>query len=423
MAIETLVEGDVGSCRALATEIRTGGEAARVAGQDADRARNSSQECWGGESAELFRTRIGEIRAGADAMAEFSAQVAQATDLFADDLTTVNQRMEQARAVATEAGLTVSGTVIGDAVPAPAPLPAEGVPPEEAARHWAAMGTHQVQAAAYAEVSQTVADAREIEARAHRTLGEALGRQSAFVQYNVANAGWTAWAFASGGAGSLYASSAAWGGLAARRAQHAVGIGRTAAAIGPAASAAFRAGAASLAQDYGFRASAARQQADSAARALGNVGKGPLGASVLQQFVKAPGIAHYNAPSTFARVADGSLQPVRDPLKPLTRITSKLPYVGIGTAVGQIGFAAANDQPVGKAAVGAAASFAAGAVGTSATTTALIAAGLAAGPAGWVAVGAGTALAVGVGFVIDEYGDEIADLSEDAWNNTLGTLS
>ncbi len=69
MAIETLVEGDVELCRALAAEIRTGGEAARVAGQDAYLARNSSQECWGGASAELFRTRIAEVGAGADDMA------------------------------------------------------------------------------------------------------------------------------------------------------------------------------------------------------------------------------------------------------------------------------------------------------------------------------------------------------------------
>ncbi|MDN5748522.1 MAG: hypothetical protein L0H64_08435, partial [Pseudonocardia sp.] len=198
MPIETEVPGDPESCRALAMEIRTGGAAAQRAGKDAFAARSTSQECWGGESAELFRARIGEIGQGSDDLAEFSAGVAQATEVFADDLTTVGLRMEQARAVAASAGLPVSGTVIGDAAPPPAPLPVEGAAPEQVAVHTAAVQTHQAQVAAFTEVTQTVADARAIEQRAHRTLTEALGRQSAFLQYNVANAGWTAWAFASG---------------------------------------------------------------------------------------------------------------------------------------------------------------------------------------------------------------------------------
>lgn len=46
MALDTEVPGDPASCRASAKEIRTGGSAARRAGQDA---------FWGGETAELFR--------------------------------------------------------------------------------------------------------------------------------------------------------------------------------------------------------------------------------------------------------------------------------------------------------------------------------------------------------------------------------
>jgi uncharacterized protein YukE len=419
MTIETRVDGEPESCRALARSLRDGATAASTAGDDVHKARSASTTCWGGESAELFRNRMNEVGRGSDQLAEYSVQVAQAAEVFADELTTVEVRMQQARAVALEAGLTVTGTVIGAPGPPPPPLPAD---PEPAAVtvHVAAVEAHQMRAAAFGEIQQTVTAARELEATAHRNLGTALGRQASFLQYNVSNAGWTAWALTSGGAGSLHGAFTKWSRLAAGRgalAQRWGGIGTH-----PTFPAAFREGATRYAGQLGMRAADAARHADSAARALGNIGRSELGSKALRMFSRAPGDQIVNAPPRFERLPSGTVQAARSPLLPIAKVTSKLPYVGIASTGLQVWQADREGKPVGKAAAAGVSSFVAGAAGTSLATSALVAAGMAAGPAGWVAVGAGTALAVGVGYVVENHGDEIAEFAGDAWGATLGRI-
>lgn len=407
MPLETRLDGDPESCRTLADFIRSAGAAAQDAGDAIYQARGASESCWGGEAADRFRSRMGEMGKGSDETEQYSREVAQATEVFADDLVTVRARMAQARDVAADAGLTVTGTVIASPGPAPPPLPhgGAGATPEQVATHTQAMHAHGAQVKAYAEVQTTVAEARQIETRAHQTLGSALGKQTSFLQSVQQNAGWIAWSTASGGAGALHGAAKKWGTIAARK-------GSIAARWAPltrnqAFSAAFREGATRYATTAGMRAADAARHADSAARTLGNLGNTRFGRPVL---------------NLVARTVADDIKAVSGPLVKIKPLARGIPYAGVFTTGVQVADAALEGKPVGKAAAAGAASFAAGAITTSAATPMLIATGMAAGPAGWVAVGAGVAFAAGVGYVVEYHGDDIKEFAGDAWDSTLGKV-
>ncbi len=89
------------------------------------------------------------------------------------------------------------------------------------------------------------------------------------------------------------------------------------------------------------------------------------------------------------------------------KVGSKLPVVGLGVAVAGIGF----DVGVsGKDATTSAASNLGGWAAGAGASAAVLAAG---GPVGW-AVGLGAVASVGVGFAIEEWGDDAVDLAGDA---------
>jgi len=405
--VETRVDGDPASCHALADYLRKGGYAARAAGDDIHQVRGTSESCWGGDAAEQFRTRMTEMGKGSNEIEEYSRQIAQATEVFADDLVTVRTRMAQARGVAAEAGLPLTGTVIGEPGAAPVPLPngGAGATPEQVAAQTQAMSAHSAQVAAYTEVQTTVAEARQIENRAHQTLSTALGRQTSFLQSVQGSAGWIAWSTATGGAGALHGAAKKWAAVAARK-------GDTAARWAPltsnqAFSTAFREGATTYANTVGMKAAEATRHADSAARALGNLGNTRFGRPLLDGLARTP--AHHIRATT-------------GPLAKIKPSAGRIPYVGALTTAAQVTVAGLQGKPVDEAAAAGMASFAAGSITTSAAATGLIAAGMAAGPAGWVAVGAGVAVSVGVGYVVENYGDDIADAAGDAWDSTLGKV-
>jgi uncharacterized protein YukE len=139
-SVDVRIAGDVQSCRDCATMLQSLGGGIISAATSFYRARSESETLWLGQGGDAFRDRMSPIATGTDQLADHTQAIGQALHAFADDLSTVRSRMDQARQVASDAGLAVNGDIIE-------------APPEP----------DQTQAAAYAEVSQTVSEARDLD--------------------------------------------------------------------------------------------------------------------------------------------------------------------------------------------------------------------------------------------------------------------
>jgi uncharacterized protein YukE len=134
-----------------------------------------SEAVWGGTAGEAFREHLRQGRQDADELSWAVRRCGDALIGFADETDTVIARMNQARAVAAEAGLTVTPTGIEPPGPVPvAPRVVPGAAPLSGDVGSLAIPldavAHQRQVAAWTEVQATVAQAREFEQAAHDTL-------------------------------------------------------------------------------------------------------------------------------------------------------------------------------------------------------------------------------------------------------------
>ena len=173
-ALNTEVVGDPESCRANATWLKTLAHGVGDLQAAFGRTGSQSETFWHGAASEGFRHSVANSKTNAQHVADAATKVARALSKFADDLDTVRSRMNQARQVASAAGLTVTDKEIQP----------PGAGPEAAQEPGGVDGTgtgeadHQAEVAAFNEVTGTIGAARGDERAAHEALQSAVKQQS-----------------------------------------------------------------------------------------------------------------------------------------------------------------------------------------------------------------------------------------------------
>ncbi|EIE99194.1 WXG100 family type VII secretion target [Saccharomonospora glauca] len=167
MSIDTKIEGDPETIRTAARWLRnTLAEAVHDCTTQIYAARTDTEADWTGPAGDAFREKMTNGGKKADGIADDARSAADHFDRFADDLHTAQTRMERARAIARDGGVTVQGTQIIDPGPgpdAPGDLPDDATP-EQRAQHADAVTAHQQHArklAAYREAATEASSARE----------------------------------------------------------------------------------------------------------------------------------------------------------------------------------------------------------------------------------------------------------------------
>lgn len=196
-ALNTVVEADAESCRAAArwlNELYTG---VHDLGTGLHKAESESESAWEGEAGDAFRTLVSSNAGDADQTAEFLNRTRIALEKFADSITTVTARIEQARTVAQQGGLVVTSTTIEEPPTPNVPLysPAPGARSENRERSsedQKILADYQALVEVWTEVKVTVDDARSTEQKAHEALTAGLTMMKDFTSYLVPQ-GW-AWA-------------------------------------------------------------------------------------------------------------------------------------------------------------------------------------------------------------------------------------
>ena len=176
MGINIEVAGDENSCRATATALTTVSQGISNGATAFHTARSESESLWQGQAGDAFRSRLQPIGQSVDNISGQTQTAAQALHTFADSLITVKSRMNQARSMASAAGIPVNGNVI-ETPGAPAPVQgptASGGPPPMTPQAAQAMQDFQTRQQAYGQIQQTVNEARTIESNAHAALGQQM---------------------------------------------------------------------------------------------------------------------------------------------------------------------------------------------------------------------------------------------------------
>lgn len=187
-ALNIEVVGDSDSCRTNATWLKALAHSVGELESAFGRTGSQSESFWRGAASDAFRGSMSNAKGNASHVGDIAFKAAQALSKFAVDLDTVKSRMNQAKQVASQAGLAVTDNEIQppDAGPGAAPQAPTGNPsPEQEQQHAqaldqhnAAAGAHQAKVAAFNEISGTVSVARGQERAAHEALQAAVKQHS-----------------------------------------------------------------------------------------------------------------------------------------------------------------------------------------------------------------------------------------------------
>lgn len=391
MTLNIEVKADVDGLRLLAEWLDNGSEAVHHAGSAAIGARSDAERDWNGGSGEAFQDVMARAARGIDDVASDMAAARDSVTAFADDMDTVLARMAQARQVAEQAGLEVVGVEIRDPGPAPAappPLPAAGsATPEQQREHTAAQSAvdiHQAKVNAYDQASQIVNEARGTESAAVRQLAKFGNEQLGKAPFTFAD-------ISSGLAGEAIKRTSKFRALAA--------------SYGRYAECALRLTAGKAVTDPAF-VRAARLHAQFAAKqgALLDDAARTLPARTLD---KLPGWAKRGLTT---HVDDFALKGGSTAGRVGKAIFGKVPIAGLFITAASTGYDISQGKnPVQSVASGLSGLASGAAVGS-----------LIGGPLGIVA---GGIVGAGVGYVVDEWGDEIAGAVGDAAEAVGGAIA
>ncbi|AOW93797.1 hypothetical protein BFN03_17155 [Rhodococcus sp. WMMA185] len=367
MPIYVYVDADPESCIECAIALGQLAEGADDAAREFRRARDRSEEDWQGKAGDNFRTAVEKLRTATTDVADRAEDLAKALRAFADEMSTVKQRMTQAAAFALESGLQVGPDVcfpdwIGD----PDQLP-PGV--------WTAdqLAKQANQVAAYEDALVMVAEVREKERLAHEDLRMAFrgtneSGEDDWLDRLKGSAPWMAAGAGIGYVGAAVQEADKWGEAARTRAAQ-VQTFRTIAA--EATTDSMRVAATNAATTFGTAADdAARFAAQNSRLIAGQAG------------------------SRVAQIFDAGIVP-----KNVSPLISKIPAAGVVLTSGQIYVdlqSAEGGGDVAKIVAKDAGGFLAGTAATS-----LLLASAAGGPATIAAVGAGVLVSYGVGELIE----------------------
>lgn len=142
-----------------------------------ERVRSRTHYYWRGDAATAFAAHLGRGSREADQLSEEIERAGFALLAFSTELEAVAARLQQARAVAAEAGLKLTTQGID-------PPPTVVLPAEPTTRHPAAasVDAHQAQVQAWHEAKRAVSNARDLELAAHERLAAATSTPQGTVE-------------------------------------------------------------------------------------------------------------------------------------------------------------------------------------------------------------------------------------------------
>ena len=377
-SIDLRVEADENSCRQAAEQLKEFADGLHQHGTCFHRARTESEQVWRGQAADAFRDGARPAGQRTDEIIDHAHKASRSLHSLADDVGTVKSRMEQARQVAAEAGLTVDGNLIhapqasatpGGPTPAPAPPDTLGT----------ATGENSQQQQAFRDAQQTVGDARQLERAVHSRTQDQMKVFQLALDAIRNDTVWSIAAKATGAVGTALAEADKWSEVAEDKKAK---VTRWQALADKASDPYKEAQFTRRANELGNDANNATRSMNTNERAAAGLRDTKLGRAVAAN------------PGSLAE--DGST---------LAKIGGKIPYLGAGITTATYLKDGSKSGEWGKSAVKDFGGFAAATVTTDGALAGAAALGLAGGPVTLGAVALGFGAAYGVGEVVDHWGD------------------
>ncbi|WP_184723903.1 WXG100-like domain-containing protein [Saccharopolyspora phatthalungensis] len=393
MPLDIKVDAQPGTIRTAADWLDGMARAVDAALDIINRVRGESEGSWPSEAGQSFRDGMGKVAPRVDDVSISYSDLARELRRHADAIDTVKVRMDQARELALKDGLVVQGDLImepGPEPPDPTPLPTDKPASSEQKQIHAeavrAQSDFARKVQAYADCAALVTEGRQLESDSIAILNRFLGGLIEKSPFNASDV-------IAGLAGATLGQTAAMRAKATQIARSGTIEVSERLSQNPYMSLQARTRAAAINITRSQAAAALESKAIATRTAQWVDRLGPRTKAILQLNLDFGRAA--KAPTAGTGLLRGAL-----------KLGSKLPVVGFGITLGGIGY---DIGIAGKDPTTSVASGLGGFVAGAATTVGLAAMGT---PVGWVVAG-GAVASWGVGFAIEEWGDDMVQGMED----------